>query len=301
MNLRQLEHFLAVARLRSFTAAAAELGVAQPTLTKSIHGLEHDLEAKLFERLPRGVALTEAGQALRRHAERIGVQMQDAARELRSLAGAAGGAVAIGAGPSWLRRLLPEAVARAVAANPKIRVSVVGGFDDVLVKALRAGELDFVVAELPPETSADDLRLETLTSDRLSVLCRAGHPLTARADHSLGALLEFPWVMPPSTTRAQQRLNALFVAADFPPPRLVAETESLAFLLQLVLASDALTFTVTSTTELAESAGTVMLEIPELQAERSAGIITRRDAWLPPAAEPIVGELRRLCRARGRN
>jgi DNA-binding transcriptional LysR family regulator len=180
VNFRQLDYFLAVARTGSFTAAAVALKVAQPTLTKSIRGLEQELGVTLFDRLPRGAALTAAGAALRRHAERVGVQMRDAAEELRSIGGGAGGLVSIGAGPAWLRRLLPEAVSRAISRHPSIRVNVLGGFDDVLLKALRAGELDFVVAELPAEENARDLELLPLTSDRLAVFCRDGHPLAGR-------------------------------------------------------------------------------------------------------------------------
>ncbi|HET8762335.1 MAG TPA: LysR substrate-binding domain-containing protein [Gemmatimonadales bacterium] len=301
MNLRQLDQFLAVAHAGSFTAASADLGVAQPSLTKSIRSIERELGARLFERLPRGVVLTPAGQAFRRHAERVGVQLQDAMREVTSLMGDTSGTVVVGAGPSWLRRLLPQAAANAMKSHPSLRLSVLGGFDDVLVKALRAGALDFVVAELPPEDSAKDLTLQALTSDRLTVLCREGHPLAGTSQPPLGELLAFPWVMPPATTRAQQRLNALFVAADLPPPNIVAETESLAFLLQLLLASDTLTFSVSSTTSLPEAAGTVMLDVPQLRAERSAGIITRRHGWTSQGARTIIEELQMLCRPETRN
>jgi LysR family transcriptional regulator of gallate degradation len=143
MNFRQLEYFLAVSSLGSFTAASQRLGVAQPTITKSMRALEIEMGVALLERLPRGVALTPSGEILKRHAERIGVQLQDALAEVTSLSSMAQGTVTIGAGPSWLRRLLPEAVASIIAHSPAVRINVVGGFDDVLLKALRARELDF--------------------------------------------------------------------------------------------------------------------------------------------------------------
>ncbi len=60
MDLRQLEYFLLIARRGSITAAASDLGIAQPTLTKSIRLLEQELSVKLFERHPRGVVLTDS-------------------------------------------------------------------------------------------------------------------------------------------------------------------------------------------------------------------------------------------------
>lgn len=301
MNFRQLDYFLAVAQSGSFTAAANALKVAQPTLTKSIRGLEQELGTRLFERLARGIVLTPSGAALKRHAERVGIQVRDAVAELKSIAGGAEGPVAIGAGPAWLRRLLPEAVAVAVMQNPSLRVSVLGGFDDVLLRSLRAGDLDFVVAELPAAENARDLDLLPLTADTLGVCCRRGHPLAAGATHTPQNLLAYPWVMPPPSTRAQQRLNALFVAADLPPPRIVAETESMAFLLRLLVNSDALSFTVSSTAELVDAADIVMLDVPALAARRSAGIITRQGSWMSPAAGAVVRELRAICAGTARN
>jgi LysR family transcriptional regulator of gallate degradation len=69
MDLRQLEYFLAIAKRRSFTAAASELGLTQPSLTKTIRALEQELSVQLFERLPRGVELTSFGNSLLHHAE----------------------------------------------------------------------------------------------------------------------------------------------------------------------------------------------------------------------------------------
>jgi len=301
MNFRQLDYFLGVAECGSFTAAALALKVAQPTLTKSIRGLEQELGTRLFERLARGVVLTPSGVALRRHAERIGVQMRDAVAELSVITGGTGGPVAIGAGPSWLRRLLPEAVARAVTEHPSIQVSVTGGYDDVLLKALRAGELDFVVAELPPREAARDLTLRPLTADRLCVFCRDGHPLAGQKALGFCDLLAYPWVMPPRNTRPQQRLIALFVAADLPPPTIAVETESMAFLLKLLLSFDALTLTVSSTDELVEAAGTLALDVPELVAERTAGVIARQGGWLSPAAMVVIDSLAAACAGHARN
>lgn len=301
MNFRQLEYFLAVSSLGSFTAASQRLGVAQPTITKSIRALEIEMGVTLLERLPRGVALTPSGEILKRHAARIHVQLQDATAEVMSLGSTAQGTVAIGAGPSWLRRLLPEAVASIMAHSPAVRIDVVGGFDDVLLRALRARELDFVVLELPPPEHAVDLHLERLTTDRLNVLARTDHPLAGRREVSLTALLEYPWIMSPKNTRPQQRLNAIFVAAGLPPPTIVIETDSVAFLLRIVASTDALTFTVSSTTKMLEAQGTAMLTVPEMTVERDAGIITRRDGWLSPAAELTIAELRRICTRERRN
>jgi DNA-binding transcriptional LysR family regulator len=295
VNIRQLEYFLSVAANRSITVAAQKLRVSQPTLTKTIRALEAELGVTLFERMPRGVNLTPYGHSLLRHAEAIHVQFGDAKREIEGLKGGRYGTVLIGAGPAWLRRHLPRAVAIATSKNPSIKVNVEGGYDDALMRSLRQGDIDMVIAELPPKESARDLTIKVLTSDRLCICCRADHELTRRKKLSLANLLSFPWAMPPETTRASQRLRALFTSLDLPTPNAVVQTESMAFLLQTVRFSDALTFTVTTTLKTPEASGIVMLDIPELSAVRSAGIITRKNSWLSPAAEAIVDELVRIC------
>ncbi|MFI5015326.1 MAG: LysR substrate-binding domain-containing protein [Hyphomicrobiales bacterium] len=297
MNLRQMEHFVAVARRSNMTAAAHDLGVAQPTLTRTIRALEQELGVPLFERLVRGVELTIYGRSLLRHAETVGVQLEDAAREISSLRGGTVGTVTIGAGPAWLRRILPLAVARIIADSPSMKVRIEGGFDDALLRGLRRGEIEFVVAELPSAETARDLKIEPLTSDELRVCCRQGHPLAGGGALDPSALQAFAWIMPPGPTRAQKRLSALFVALDLPPPNIVVETESMAFLLQLLHHSDLLTFTVSTTLQAADGKGLTLLDVPALSANRQAGIISRRAGWLSPASEAVIAELKRLCAA----
>ena len=295
MHLRQLEYFLAVAKARSLTQAAAELGLAQPTLTKSIRALEDELGVKLFRRQPRGVELTSYGESLFRHAQTLNVQLGDAIKELRFLQDGMAGSVAIGAGPAWLRRLLPLAVARTVKRNPAIRVRVDGGFDDVLLRALSRGDVDLVVAEVPAPETAKDYKVIPLTSDRLGVACRVDHPLTRKKRVTLRDLLDYPWSMPPLSTRTTRRLRALFVAADLAPPEIMVETESMAFLVQTVLNSDTITLTVASTIDMPESKGLRLVNVAGLAPRREAGVVLRKDGFLSPAAEAVVDELKRIC------
>jgi len=187
------------------------------------------------------------------------------------------------------------AVARTLNENPGIRIQISGGFDDALLRSLRRGDLDFVVAEMPSSDKARDLRLAPLTSDELGICCRSGHPLASRKAAPLQSLLDYPWIMPPNLTRAQKRLEALFISQNLSAPEPAIETESMAFLLQFLRHSDALTFTVHTTLQTPEGDGLVFLNVPELLASRAAGVITRRNGWLSPAAEAIVTQLSAIC------
>ena len=69
--------------------------------------------------------------------------------------------------------------------------------DELLLRALRRGELDFVVAEIPSADGQREFETLTLTSDRLGVCCRRDHPLTRRRRVSMSDLLQYPWIKPP--------------------------------------------------------------------------------------------------------
>jgi LysR family transcriptional regulator of gallate degradation len=231
----------------------------------------------------------------------VHVQVGDASSEIAALRSGRFGAVSVGAGPAWLRRHLPLAVAQTVARHPGIRIKVSGGFDEQLFRSLRQGEFDFVVAELPQPEDRRGLEIKPLTSDELGVCCRADHPLAARRRVAMEDLLRYPWVLLPRTTRAQRRLSALFAAQDLAPPQTVVETDSHAFLLSLLRYSDALTFTVSKTVDIEEGAGLVMLAVPKLKVRRQAGVVTRRGGWLSPAAAHLIDNLAAICAAHPQN
>ncbi len=301
MDLRQLDYFLKVVERRSLTAAAAELRITQPTLTRSIRQLEEALGVALLERLPRGVVPTEFGAVLARHARLVGVQLKDAVGEIEGLRGGRMGEVAIGAGPAWLRRLLPLAVTRAQAVRPGLRVRLTGGFDDGLLRSLRQGDLDFVVAELPEPGIAPDLALTRLAADDLGVICRAGHALVGRTGLTPADLLAFPWILPAGNTRARRRLDALLVGRGLEAPVPAIETDSMAFMLAAIRLSDGIGYTTARLLSLEEGAGLVMLKVEGMTSLRTAGVISRREARLSPAAQSIVDELTAICRLDDRN
>jgi DNA-binding transcriptional LysR family regulator len=301
MDLRQLDYFRRVAQRRNISLAAAELNITQPSLTKSIKLLEKELGVRLFDRLARGVELTDYGQAFLRHAEAIRVQIGDASSEIAALRSGNHGTVSVGAGPAWLRRHLPLAVAETVSRHPRVRIRVGGGFDEELFRALRRGDYDFVVAELPQAEDRRGLEVRPLAADDLGVCCRAGHPLARRRRIAPHDLLHYPWVLLPRTTRAQRRLTALFSAQDLTPPQNVVETSSHAFLLNMLRGSDALSFTASRTVDIEEGAGLVMLNVPQLRIRREAGIVLRRGGFLSPAAQHLIERLAVICRADPRN
>ena len=146
-----------------------------------------------------------------------------------------------------------------------------------------------------------DLDVSPLASDQLVVIARDGHPLAEGGAAAPADCLAFPWVLPPRATRTRRRLDALFVSQELPPPDATVETELGAFMMALLADSDALTYTTRRTVEQVDAAGMVILDVPDLAAERTAGFITRRGQAKSPPLEALYQSLAELAAADPRN
>lgn len=154
MDLKQLEYFVRVAELGSFTRAAIALDVAQPALSRQIRLLEVELRQNLLARNGRGATPTEAGKLLLEHGRGILHQVAVAREELGVARGALGGRVSIGLPPS-LSRLITVPLTQAFREKlPQAQLTLSEGFSLVMVDSLRMGNLDMALL-YNPERSPD--------------------------------------------------------------------------------------------------------------------------------------------------
>lgn len=145
MDLKQLEYFVRVAELGSFTRAAIELDVAQPALSRQVRLLEVELRQTLLVRNGRGAVPTEAGKLLLDHGRGILHQVERAREDLGRLRGGLSGRVAVGL-PNSVARVLTVPLTRAVReALPEARLSISEGLSSGLQEGLASGRLDIVV------------------------------------------------------------------------------------------------------------------------------------------------------------
>lgn len=175
LNLKQIRYFLAVAEERNFTRAAERLHMAQPPLTRQIQALEDDLGAPLFQRSPRGVELTEAGQALMEEAPNL-LALARQARERVQLAGQGRlGRLDIGTFGSGVLDLIPRILARFHAERPQVRIVLHDQTKAEQIQALRERRISVGFNRMvPPE---DDLVVEPLMREGMMVAMPAMHPL----------------------------------------------------------------------------------------------------------------------------
>jgi LysR family nitrogen assimilation transcriptional regulator len=165
MDLKQLEYFVRVAELGSFTRASIALDIAQPALSRQIRLLEVELRQNLLTRNGRGALPTEAGNLLLKHGRGILHQVELAREELGAVRGALAGRVSIGLPPS-LSRLITVPLTRAFKQQlPQAHLTLNEGFSVLMCEGLRVGNIDIAVvynAEHSPEVEMTTLHTEEL-------------------------------------------------------------------------------------------------------------------------------------------
>ncbi|MEV0171256.1 LysR family transcriptional regulator [Streptomyces sp. NPDC050803] len=190
-----LRVFLEVARHGSFTVAARTLGWTQSAVSRQISSLEGALGgAPLFDRLPRGVRLTEAGRVLVPHAESVAATLHEAGRELAALREAAGGRLRFGAFATADAALVPQALAAFRARHPRVLLSREEGFTPALLDRLTAGHLDLAVVSTTGRAPLEAYELHHLLDESLYVAVPAGHELAGGGPVRLGQLADADWI-----------------------------------------------------------------------------------------------------------
>jgi DNA-binding transcriptional LysR family regulator len=158
MTLQQLRYFLAAAEHGSFSAAAEDLLLAQPSLSDQIRRLEAELGVALFVRAGRRLVLTDAGRTLRPHAEATLREAEEAADSVKQVRTLAGGIVSFGTFGSAHHSLLGGLVEDFRRAHPDVRVRVVGQNSVEVADAVREGRLEAGLIALPVDDSALEVR-----------------------------------------------------------------------------------------------------------------------------------------------
>jgi DNA-binding transcriptional LysR family regulator len=158
MTLQQLTYFLAAAEHGSFSAAAATLFMAQPSLSEQIRRLEAELGVALFARGGRGLELTEAGRLFHPHAERTIAAAHEAAESVREVRDITGGTVAFGTFGSAHHYLLAGLLQDFRTKYPNVRVRAIGQNSAEVADAVRDGQLEAGLVALPIEDRGLDVR-----------------------------------------------------------------------------------------------------------------------------------------------
>jgi len=277
LKLKQLRLLVGVAARGSILHAAREMNLSQPAATKMIKDLEADFGVQLFTRTNRGVVATVSGDTLIRHGKLVFAQIAHAAQELDDLAEGKAGRVVVGTLLAASARLLPLAIDAVLKERPDLVIKLVEGTNEVLMPALRSGELDLVVGRLPTHRHRSELDQLNLYDEKIVAVVRVDHPLAGRQGVGLTDMAGFGWILPPPETTLRRQLDQHFAShPEFAPKRVV---ESVSYLTNraLIATSDLIS----------------VLPGQVAAAEIADGALARLDWPVPVGAGPVGVSFRR--------
>ena len=285
MELRQIEHFLAVVDAGSFTAAAQRAHIVQSALSASIRKLEADLGTPLFERTTRRVALTEAGRALLPSAHRIVADVVAARGEVSAVVGLSRGQVSIGTIQTLTVVNLPAKLGEFRLRHPGVRVHVRDGTVPALAAAVENGELDlsFLAGDEP---LPDQLHAFARWSQDLVLLSYPGHRLARRRRVRLAELDGEPFA-DFSGSGIQAMTARRFAAAGIRHNR-VCEATHMPLLVELVAAGLGVTVV---PRPVAEKSGLPFARIERPGFSRAVHLAGRGPDLTNPAARALLDHL----------
>jgi DNA-binding transcriptional LysR family regulator len=225
ITLKQFRYFIAVAETSSVAAAARMVNIAQSAITKSILELEDEVDAKLFERLPKGMQLTPDGHRFLLSARKVLASVSDASSLLKSTPKGLSGRLTIGVSSLVAGYYLSEFVSRFRRSCPDVKIHLVEETPQFLEHLLINGEVDVAIMLTNMLAEPQALAAETLTRSPIRVWMASNHPLTRLDEVTLEDCSAFDFVML-DADRIDDLLRSMWARREL-TPKVLMRTSSL--------------------------------------------------------------------------
>lgn len=298
MELQQLRYFLVVADHLNLSQAAETLSISQPALSKMMARLQQHLSVQLYVRKGRGIALTDAGIALRSRAESIIYRMDEAEQLMTDMRAGLSGHVRIGAGPSFLTQTLPDAIAELDERQPDVRYTIREGTTQELYEWIKTREIDcallgWVKSEQTRASLDSALAYTRLLVDDLVIVTRSDHPLQLRPPQSFKELAQYKWLLPRMSTNLQEELDHVYASQGEEPPSAHILTSSLYITFAFLRRTNLVTILARSALSEIDTVGILPLQQHWLRLEREAYLVTLKGMQLPTTANAVMEKVRK--------
>ena len=294
-DLADLRAFVAVVKLRSFRAAAAEMHLSQPALSRRIDKLEKALGLRLLKRTTRKVDVTAVGREFSARAERVLNGLEESLLGMRDVARRVTGEITLACMPSAIRYFLPGILREYHARYPGILVRVIDqGAHDVLGTVSR-GEADFGLNYLGAHDP--QLEFERILTEHFVLACRRDHALAGKRRVRWSDLADHDYM---TVTRASgnRMLIDMALTDAAARPRWFCEAQHVSTLVSFVEAG----LGIAAVPELAmpPAGHSTLVGVPlvEPAVTRPVGLIRRAGRELPPASRLLYDAIRAARRAR---
>lgn len=283
-DTRKLRYVVAVAKAGSFTGATQLLAITQSALTKAVAEIEGQLGYPLFERLPRGVRLTSAGELFVQKAEQLLSGLGDLMTQMDKIADLQAGKLRIGIAPSAFISFLDKCLPAFAQAYPAVEVDVRTGTIDEMARALVNREIDLCVGasnylELWPE-----LATTMVASLSTFFIGRVGHPAGPTPDAA--TLLQYPVILPETGLSTEVNLAGAYHAAGMQPRAPHYVCDYFPIVLDLVAKTDAISPVVSQSEPGSRfrQGYTVYDDVIQLEEHEMGYAVLSREVMSPPTA-----------------
>lgn len=207
-------YFDAVARHGSIRKAAESLHIASSALNRRMLDLEAEIGSSLFERVPRGVRLTAAGELFLSHVRRSMRQFRALEAELEQLRGQTRGVVRVAVAESATPSLLPNAISSYRHKHPGVSFHVVVDGPEPLAQALLDDNVDLILTHEAPDKPGVSVLAEAVHP--LCAMVAPGHPLASRRSVHLSECMAYPWAIPDHSLAARTLLDLALDQSSLP-------------------------------------------------------------------------------------
>lgn len=298
MRLQDLNVFLQVAEQGSLHRAAEHLGLTQSALSKVLARLERKIGMQVFERTPRGVALTEAGRTLAHHAEKVTLAVSDLESELGDQRVARAGSVRLGTLPYLQTALLSPVFSNFFVNRPLATFSIEAHLSARLISLLQSGQVDMGLAATP-ENPPPDLEYLPLGMLTMQIVARADHP-RRHEFLSMADLAQERWAMPAASLYLRQWLEERFTTIGLPAPRLAVEsTASPVAFAELLRETELLGLMPEGIMRRPEGHGLWAIDGPGMTWRHEVSIFWRKGGYLSPICRDFRDALLAHCQTSG--
>jgi DNA-binding transcriptional LysR family regulator len=289
---RQVMLLNALDEHRNLRRASAAIHTTQPAATALLQQLEEGLGVTLFERHARGMEPTVYGEVMIRYARGVLSDFEHAGGEMAALAAGAAGLVRIGSVMGAVPNILTRGLGRFKAGHPRVRVTVQVDTSDLLMPGLLRGDLDVVLGRLPDQFYDEDLEIELLEGEPMSVVARPGHPLFDRDRVTMADLVRQTWILHPSGSPMRRRVEQALQEASLAAPPDIMETASILATTSLLERTDMISVVPLDVAQHYANYGMIAIVPVELPISMAKlGIITRKKKDLSPAVRAFLSTL----------
>ncbi len=290
-DLPDLRAFVAVAKLGSFRAAAEELHLSQPALSRRIEKLEGALGVRLFHRTTRKVDMTTVGREFSHRANELLSNLEQSLMGIRDVATHVSGEVTIACIPSAVRYFLPGILKAYHERYPQIMVRIIDqGANEVLTTLLR-NEADFGLNYIG--TQEPDLEFEPILKEAFVVACRVEHPLARKKKVTWSDLTSHEY-MSVTKNSGNRFLLDLALSENANRPRWYCEAQHVSTLVSLVEAG--MGVAAVPRLSMPPDGHPVLVSVPLVDPviSRTVGLIRRRGRPLSSAAQQLYDQMAAL-------